>query len=245
LKAQLDEEILIKLELQKTVTRINNELQTWRSKYENEGLARADDLEETRKRLTAKLAEAEEKLEETTTKYYNLEKSKSRLQNEKDDLLVVNEKLNANSFALDKKQKQFDKLIAESKHKCDALTADLELTQRDSRQFSTEIFKLRTIIDENTASFETLKRENSNLNSEIKELKNQLNNGGKNYNDTQKTINRLEEEKKDLQNQLEDTELALEQEEAKFSRLLNELNIAKAETDKRLKDKDEEFENTR
>ena len=39
-----------------------------------------------RKRLTAKLAEAEEKLEQTLTKYYNLEKSKARLQNEKEDL---------------------------------------------------------------------------------------------------------------------------------------------------------------
>ena len=33
MKAQLDEEILIKIELQKTISKLSNELQTWRSKY--------------------------------------------------------------------------------------------------------------------------------------------------------------------------------------------------------------------
>ena len=81
------------------------------------------------------------------------------------------DKLNVNSSVIEKKQKQFDKLIAEWKQKCDTLTADLELAQKDSRQYSTEIYKLRAIIDENTVSFEALRRENSNLNGEERKTK--------------------------------------------------------------------------
>ena len=85
---------------------------------------------------------------------------------------------------------------------------------------------------------------NSNLIDEIKELMAQLN-SGKSSHDAQKMINRLEQEKHDLQISLEETELALEQEIAKVSRLSAELNVSKSEIDKRLKDKEDEFENTR
>jgi len=67
-KQSLEEEIQIKIELQKTITKITSELQMWRSKYETEGLARAEELEEAKRKLAAKLAEAEEQVEQALAK---------------------------------------------------------------------------------------------------------------------------------------------------------------------------------
>ena len=73
-KQSLEEEVQIKLEYQKTITKITSELQMWRSKYETEGLARAEELEEAKRKLAAKLAEAEEQVEQALAKCNSLEK---------------------------------------------------------------------------------------------------------------------------------------------------------------------------
>ncbi|CAF0931345.1 unnamed protein product, partial [Brachionus calyciflorus] len=58
-REQYEEEHEAKAELQKQIAKITSELQLWRSKYEVEGLARAEELEEAKRKLAAKLAEAE------------------------------------------------------------------------------------------------------------------------------------------------------------------------------------------
>jgi septal ring factor EnvC (AmiA/AmiB activator) len=70
--------------------------------------------------------------------------------------------------AMDKKQKQFDKLINEWKQKCEDITIELEVSQKESRQFSTELFKIRTQGEESQEQIEALRKENKNLADEIK-----------------------------------------------------------------------------
>ncbi len=245
-KEQLDEELILRSELQKNLNRLNSELQMWRSKYETaEGLSRAEDFDETKKKLLNKLCEAEEQNEQVLARCHNLEKTRCRLQNEIEELKVIIEKEKTNNANLEKKQKQFDKLLAEWKQKFDSITAELEVTQRESRQYTTEIFKLKTINEESNATVEAMRRENVNMADRIKELMNKINNGGKNFHDVQKTICRLEEEKQKIQVNLEDTELVLEQELAKVSRLTAELSVARSDIDERIKEKENEFENTK
>jgi len=69
---------------------------------------------------------------------------------------------------LDKKQKQFDKLITDWKQKCEDITIELEASQKESRQFSTELFKLKTQYEESQEQIEGLRKENRNLADEIK-----------------------------------------------------------------------------
>ncbi|CAF4285110.1 unnamed protein product, partial [Rotaria magnacalcarata] len=66
------------------------------------------------------------------TKCNALEKVKARLQGEVEDLMVDVERANANASAMDKKQKQFDKLINEWKQKCEDITVELEASQKES-----------------------------------------------------------------------------------------------------------------
>ena len=64
-----------------------------------------------RKKLTQRLQEAEEAVEAVNAKCSSLEKTKHRLQNEIEDLMVDVERSNAAAAALDKKQRNFDKVL--------------------------------------------------------------------------------------------------------------------------------------
>merc|ERR1719412_1648664 len=61
----------------------------------------------------------------------------------------------------------------------------------------------------------------------------------------EKQRKKLESEKMELEGALGDAETALEAEENKFLRMSLEINQVKAEIEKRLQEKDEEFESTR
>ena len=69
---------------------------------------------------------------------------------------------------MDKKQKQFDKLINEWKQKCEDITVELEASQKEARHYSTELFKLKTQYEESNEQIEALRKENKNLADEIK-----------------------------------------------------------------------------
>lgn len=65
-----------------------------------------------RKKLAQRLQEAEEAVEAVNAKCSSLEKTKHRLQNEIEDLMADLERSNAAAAALDKKQRNFDKVGA-------------------------------------------------------------------------------------------------------------------------------------
>ncbi|CAM4755711.1 unnamed protein product [Rotaria magnacalcarata] len=244
-REQLDEEIEARNELQKQVTRLSSEVQQWRARFDSESVARGEELEEAKRKLASKLTEAEEQVEAALNKCNALEKVKTRLQGEVEDLMVDVERANSNASAMDKKQKQFDKLIYEWKQKCEDITVELEVSQKEARNFSTELFKLKTQYEESHEQIESLRKENRNLADEIKDLIDQLSDGGKNVHELEKARKRAELEKEELQAALEDAESSLEQEEAKVLRAQLELSTVRQEIDRRLHEKEEEFENTR
>lgn len=73
----------------------------------------------------------------------------------------------------------------------------------------------------------------------------QLGEGGKNVHEIDKARKRAELEKEDLQAALEEAEATIEQEESKSLRIQMELSTIRQEIDRRIHEKDEEFESTR
>ena len=73
----------------------------------------------------------------------------------------------------------------------------------------------------------------------------QLSDGGRSTHDLDKARRRLEMEKEELQAALEEAESALEQEEAKVMRATLEIATVRQDIDRRIHEKDEEFESTR
>merc|ERR1712121_22797 len=98
---------------------------------------------------------------------------------------------------------------------------------------------------ETQEQMDVVKRENKNLADEIRDLLDQLGDGGRSIHDLDKQRRRLEVEKEELQGALEEAEGALEAEENKVLRAQLELTQLKQEIDRRVGEKEEEFENTR
>ncbi|NXC58871.1 MYH7 protein, partial [Aleadryas rufinucha] len=245
LREQYEEEVEAKSELQRNLSKANAEVAQWRTKYETDAIQRTEELEEAKKKLATRLQEAEEAVEAAHAKCASLEKTKHRLQTEIEDLSVDLERANSACAALDKKQRNFDRILAEWKQKYEETQVELEVSQKESRSLSTELFKLKNAYEESLDNLETLKRENKNLQEEIADLTDQISLGGKTIHELEKVKKMLESEKSDIQAALEEAEGALEHEESKTLRIQLELNQIKADMDRKLAEKDEEFENLR
>ncbi|CAI5453487.1 unnamed protein product [Caenorhabditis angaria] len=245
LREQLEEEQDSKTDLQRQLSKASSEIQQWRAKYEGEGMSRAEELEETRRKLTQKVQEMQEQLESSNQKIGSLEKVKQRLTHELEDAQVDADRANSVANSLEKKQKGFDKVIEEWRRKCEALVLEVEQSQRETRAAATETFKLRNQLEEAGEATEVVKRENKALAQELKDIADQLGEGGKSVHDLQKMRRRLEIEKEELQQALDEAECALEAEEAKVMRAQIEVSQIRSEIEKRLQEKEEEFENTR
>uniref|UniRef100_A0A7E4UTG5 Myosin motor domain-containing protein n=1 Tax=Panagrellus redivivus TaxID=6233 RepID=A0A7E4UTG5_PANRE len=245
LRDALEEEQDSKTELQRLISKANAEAQQWRTRYESEGLGRSEELEEARRRLTAKIQEMQEQLDQSAAKQASADKARQRLQQELEDAQVDADRANAAASSFEKKQKGFDKVIDEWKRKCDSLASELEASQRETRNVSTETFRLRNALEEQSEQLEAARREAKNYAQELKDVTDQLGEGGKSVHDLQKIRRRLEIEKDELQQALEDAEGALEAEENKVLRSQIEITQIRSEIEKRLQEKEEEFENTR
>ncbi len=246
LQEQMEDEQEAKVDLQRALTKITSEANEWRRKCEaGEGGVNSEELDDLKRKLNARLAEVEAQLESAQSKCQSLEKAKQRLQGELEDAMMEVERAQVIANQADKRQRQFDKTIEEWKGKYSELEMELQNSQAESRSNAAEVYRLRSQIDETNETINNLQRDNKRLSDEINDLTDQLGEGGRSVHDLDKARRRLAEEKEDLQNALEEAELALETEEAKVTRLQLEISSIKQDIEKRIGEKEEEFENHR
>merc|ERR1712088_1095824 len=204
-----------------------------------------EELEAARNKLQAKIVESEELVDSLTTKVANAEKSKGRMNSELDDLAMEYERVHAAALITEKRGKNFDKVLGEWQSKAADVSAEVAASQDEGRNYTSELFRLKAAQDEALEQLDIVKRENKNLADEIKDLLDQLGEGGRSIHDLDKQRRRLEQEKEELQGALEEAEGTLEQEENKVLRAQLELGQVKQEIDRRVAEKEEEFNNTR
>jgi len=245
LREQLNEEQESRGDLQRLLVRATGEAQMYRAKYESEGIARAEELEAARLKLSARLEEAEQQIEQLNFKNGSLEKVKARIATELESMHMECERAQALASAAEKKQRNFEKVIGEWKIKVEDLSHDVDASQKECRHYSTELFRMKACYDESLEHLDTVRRENKALSDEIKDLMDQIGEGGRNMHDLSKTARKLEIEKEELQCALEEAETALENEENKVLRGQLELSQVRQEIDRRVHEKEEEFDSTR
>jgi len=94
LREQLDEEQEARSDLQRQLTRSNNEASVWRQKFESgEGGIRPEEMDDLKKKLGARIHDGEAQLEAALAKVVGLEKAKSRSQMEVEALVAEVEKV--------------------------------------------------------------------------------------------------------------------------------------------------------
>merc|ERR1712213_113234 len=234
LRMRIDEENEKKNDALKGLSKAQSEIQLWKSKYEVEALGRIDELEGGKAKLASRVQEAEEHIENLNSKIASAEKSKSRMDTELEELGMEYERTHAAAMITEKRGRNFDKVVGEWKAKADDLMAELDACNSECRNFNAERFRLKAALDEATEQLDIVRRENKNLAD-----------GGRSIHELDKQRRRLEAEKEELQAALEEAEGALEAEENKVLRAQLELGQVKQEIDRRIAEKEEEFNNTR
>ena len=245
IKMKIEEEAEKKNDYLKSLSKAQAEIQLWRSKFETEGLGRIEELEGSRAKLNARVQEAEETIESLNNKVASTEKTKHRLDIELEEMQMEYERTHAAAVITEKRARNFDKVVGEWKAKADDLNSELEASRSECRNYNAEVFRLKAAYDETVEQLDIVRRENKNLADEIKDLLDQLGDGGRSIHELDKQRRRLEVEKEELQAALEEAESALEQEENKVLRAQLELSQVRQEIDRRIQEKEEEFENTR
>merc|ERR1711899_101938 len=209
-KIHFDDEVQQKEEVQRQVHKATGEMNHWRAKYEQDAVARIEELEATKLKLQARVDQAN---------------------------MLYNQ--------AEKKIKLMDKTIGEWKSKANGLSMELNDSQKECRNASAELFRIKNGYEESNTQLDAVKHENKSLGEEIKDLMEQISEGGRNIHEIEKMRKKLEAEKFELEGALGDAESALEQEENKLLRLTLEVNQVRADIEKRIQEKEEEFEGTR
>merc|ERR1719233_1672006 len=217
-KEALDEEMASRDNVLRQVSKAEGDASLWRAKYENEAVAKAEELEMTKMKLSARLTEAEGTISNQNAKIAQVEKAKAKLQSELEAMLMNLDQAQVMNAAMERKAKQFDTVISEWKHKVDSLTYDLDVTQKETRNISSDLFKIKSAYEETVMQLEEVRRENKTLSNEIKDIMDQISEGGHSIHEIDKIRKRLEAEKMELQDALEEAEATLEQEENKVLR---------------------------
>jgi len=212
-----------------------------RQKYEVEAVAKGEELEMTKMKLTARNTEAEATIDNLNAKLTQVEKAKGKIQGEINEMTASLDQAQVINATMERKAKAFDKTISEMKGKVDRLSFELDVSQKETRNVSSELFKVKSAYEETVLQLEEVRRENKTLSNEIGDIMDQITEGGRSIHEIDKIRKRLEAEKLELQSALEEAEATLEQEENKVLRCQMELTQVKTEIDRRIAEKDEEF----
>merc|ERR1712165_162481 len=240
-KEALDEEASSRENVLRLNAKAEGDAAAMRQKYEQDAVAKAEELEMTKMKLSARNTEAEAAIDNLNAKLGQVEKAKGKIQTEITEMSTSLDQAQVVNAAMERKAKQFDKTISEYKGKVDRLSFDLDVSQKETRNASSELFKIKSAYEETVLQLEEVRRENKTLSNEIKDIMDQITEGGRSIHEIDKIRKRLEAEKMELQSALEEAEATLEQEENKVLRCQLELNAVRQEIERRLAEKEEEF----
>ena len=245
LQEHYTEEVGAKDNLARQLTKALGEVEMWRQKYEVEGVAKAEELEMSKLKLQARLSEGQARIEQLGLKLQQLDKAKTKVQADATEMAQMLDQAQILNCTMEKKAKQFDRVIGECKVRCDGLAMDLDISQNETRNVSSDLFKVKGAYDEAILQLDEVRRENKMLSNEIRDIMDQIGEGGRSIHEIDKIRIRLEAEKMELESALSEAEGVLEQDENKVLRSALELTQVKQEIERRLAQKEDEFASTK
>lgn len=241
-RVQLEEESEARLDLERQLVKSQGEVQVWKSKYETEAAARAEEVEELRRKFNARIQEQEEHIEALLVKVNNLEKQKSRLQSEVEVLIIDLEKANNTARELQKRVEQLERINIDLKTRLDETVQLYEQSQRDLRTKISELQRTVHELDKTRELKDQLARENKKLADDLSDAKNTITELTRRLHEAELEIRRLENEREELTAAYKEAEAGRKAEEQRAQRLSAELAQFRHEAEKRLQEKDEEIE---
>merc|ERR1711936_1129782 len=153
-KEALDEEVAGRENILRLNSKAEGDAAAMRQKYEQEAVAKAEELGMTKMKLSARNTEAEAAIDNLQAKLAQIEKAKSKIQIEINEMSTNLDQAQVVNAAMERKAKQFDKTISEMKGKVDRLSFDLDVSQKETRNASSELFKVKSAYEETVLQLE-------------------------------------------------------------------------------------------
>jgi len=234
-----------KAHLQSTVSKLNNDLQAMRMKYEAELTARAEEFEDMKRKLSIQLQETEEAYNGAMAKVSNLEKVRIRMASEIDALAADLDNANATIDGMLKKEKAMQRSIDELNMKLRDVQNELEASQREYKKLHGEHLGLRKAHEDALEAIEAVRRDLKHAQDEVAELSDALRAKDATIADLYKVKQRLEFEKEELHNVIADLEEKFKLETDKVVKLQAEIQNVRVTMEKALRAKEEELDKMR
>merc|ERR1712209_341754 len=125
-------------------------------------------------KMQARLSESQAMIEQLQLKLAQMEKAKAKAAADAADMAQQLDQAQIMNSAMEKKAKQFDRIVGEWKSKVDGLGMDLDTSQKETRNASSDLFKVKNAYEESVLQLEEVRRENKLLSNEIKDIMDQI-----------------------------------------------------------------------
>merc|ERR1711974_485178 len=145
----LDEEAAGRENVLRLTAKAEGEAQCWRQKYETDAVAKGEELEMTKMKLTARLTEAEAAIDNLNAKLSQVEKAKGKIAAEISEMTSSLDQAQVLNAAMDRKAKQFDKVIGLALEHAIAGNAE---TQTTIKKYALQVRDAQVKVDDESAS---------------------------------------------------------------------------------------------
>uniref|UniRef100_A0A4W6ESX4 Myosin-9 n=1 Tax=Lates calcarifer TaxID=8187 RepID=A0A4W6ESX4_LATCA len=225
LKEQLEEE-------EEGKRNVEKQLQTVQAQVKHMTLMKKVELQRD-------LEAVNQRLEEKCAAYDKMDKTKTRLQQELDDLLVDQDHLRQIVSNLEKKQKKFDQMLAEEKNISARYAEERDRAEAEAREKETRALALTRELESLMDIKEELDRNNKLLRAEMEDLVSSKDDVGKNVHELEKAKRAMEQQLEEMKTQLEELEDELQATEDAKLRLEVNMQAMKAQYERDLAGRDE------
>uniref|UniRef100_A0A673C933 Myosin-9 n=1 Tax=Sphaeramia orbicularis TaxID=375764 RepID=A0A673C933_9TELE len=242
LREQLEEEEEAKRNVEKHVRCsslfLSTQLAELKKKLEQDAGC-LESAEEGKKRFQRDLEATNQRLEEKCAAYEKLDKTKTRIQQELDDLLVDQDHLRQIVSNLEKKQKKFDQMLAEEKNISARYAEERDRAEAEAREKETRALALTRELESLMDIKDELDRNNKLLRAEMEDLVSSKDDVGKNVHELEKGKRAMEQQLEEMKTQLEELEDELQATEDAKLRLEVNMQAMKAQYERDLAGRDE------
>ncbi|XP_016934330.2 paramyosin, long form isoform X1 [Drosophila suzukii] len=242
IRSQLEEESEARIDLERQLVKANADAASWQNKWSAEVAARAEEVEEIRRKYQVRITELEEHIESLIVKVNNLEKMKTRLASEVEVLIIDLEKSNNSCRELTKSVNTLEKHNVELKSRLDETIILYETSQRDLKNKHADLVRTVHELDKVKDNNNQLVRENKKLGDDLHEAKGAINELNRRLHELELELRRLENERDELTAAYKEAEAGRKAEEQRGQRLAADFNQYRHDAERRLAEKDEEIE---
>ncbi|KAG4076752.1 hypothetical protein HA402_002039 [Bradysia odoriphaga] len=244
LQEQMEEDEEHKKNYERKLAEVVQQMQELKKKSEEDQDA-VKELEEARKKSNKDIEALQRQIQELQAANDRLDKSKKKIQSELEDATIELEAQRTKVLELEKKQKNFDKVLAEEKAISEQNSQDRDTAEREAREKETKVLSLTRELDEAYDKIEDLESKRKALQNELDDLANSQGTADKNVHELEKAKRTLESQLAELKAQNEELEDDLQLTEDAKLRLEVNMQALRAQFERDVQAKEEQAEEKR